>query len=123
VLLLALAYIALTVGLLALIAAGASQLGRVDRHERQALILRQMIDSGRAWALVHQNDEANPSAVTLDAQELIPAPASGAITVVSTRGTPDTRATVTVIAQLQLRAPERTLTKSATFEHSKRKSP
>ena len=113
VLLLALVYIALVVGLLALVSASAAQFARVERHERAAVILRQMIDSGHAWVLANTNDLPISGAVTLDVRQLLPAEASGALTVTRAPGSPNTSAALTIVAQLDLEA--RTLTRSATF--------
>lgn len=115
VLLLVLVYIVLALGLLTLITASASQLSRVHRHEGTALILRQMIDSGHAWALVHQNDNMDSGAVTLDAQQLLPAAASGTVTVITTRDPSNERPIFTLSAELS--TPDRTVTSSATFAH------
>jgi hypothetical protein len=76
-LVLAIFFIFLATSLATLIMAGSAQLIRTAGHEHEAILLRQMIDSGRAWALSHTPRPAAP--VALSGADLLPEGSSGEV--------------------------------------------
>lgn len=109
VLVLVLVYIVLAGSLMVLITASTGQLVRTSRHEHASILLRQLIDSGRAWAYARADVQAE-TPITLDAADILPGESSGNVTIVVKPGRPET---VLIEAQLQLRG--RRFTRSGTF--------
>lgn len=109
VLVLVLVYIVLAGSLMVLITASTGQLVRTSRHEHASILLRQLIDSGRAWAYARADVHAE-TPITLDAADVLPAESSGHVTIVVKPGKPET---MLIEAQLQLHG--RRFTRSGTF--------
>lgn len=109
VLVLVLVYIVLAGSLMVLITASTGQLVRTGRHEHSSILLRQLIDSGRAWAYARADVRAD-TPITLDAADILAAESSGQVTIVVKPGNPET---VVIEARLQLHG--RRFTRSGTF--------
>ena len=99
VLVLVLVYMALAGSLMVLTTASTGQLVRTSRHEHASILLRQLIDSGRAWACARADLRAE-TPITLDAADILPPESSGHVTIVIKPGKPET---VVIEVQLQLR--------------------
>jgi len=67
--------LALAGSLLVMISHSLTQQATTVRHERAELTLRQIIDSGRAWAGLHPEALTDTAGVSLDASSLAPADA------------------------------------------------
>ncbi len=85
-LLVVLVFIVLATTLVLLTAAGTAQFARSAGAERTSILLRQMIDSGIAWARTNRSlgsetasQSTAPRPVVLDAAGIIPAPGTGEI--------------------------------------------
>jgi hypothetical protein len=111
VLLLVIAYIAVAFGLLTLLGVSGMHLMRMARQEREAATVRQMLDSGLAWARSHRDNPPVEGVVTLDADRLTGPEARGSITV--TFAPDDKPSSVRVTAHLQHHG--RTRGRSVTF--------
>jgi hypothetical protein len=83
-LVLALFVIFLASALAALIMAGSSQLVRTTRHEHQSILIRQLLDSGKAWVRAHPGVLPN-TPITLSGGSILPDGVSGEIRI--TNGT------------------------------------
>jgi len=77
-LLLALFFIVVATSLAALIMANSSQLIRTTRHEHEAMVLRQLIDSGRDWVLTSDGPQLE-ALVTLSGAGIVPEGSSGEV--------------------------------------------
>ena len=109
VLVLVLVYIALAGSLMVLTTASTGQLVRTSRHEHASILLRQLIDSGRAWACA-RTDLPAETPIVLDAADILPPESSGNVNIVVKSGKPET---VVIEVQLQLRG--RRFAHSSTF--------
>ncbi|UCC29265.1 MAG: hypothetical protein JSU86_13810 [Phycisphaerales bacterium] len=109
VLVLVLVYIVLAGSLMVLTTTSTGQLVRTGRHEHASILLRQLIDSGRAWAYARADVHVE-TPITLDAAEILPAESSGHVTIVVKPGKPET-----VLIEAQLRLHGRPFTRSGTF--------
>ena len=85
-LLFVLVFIVLATTLVLLTAAGTAQFARSAGSERTSILLRQMIDSGIAWAQTKRSmgsetasEQAPPRTIILDAASLVPSPGTGEI--------------------------------------------
>ena len=85
-LLVVLVFIGLATTLVLLTAAGTAQFARSAGAERTSILLRQMIDSGIAWARTNgsmgskiANQATAPRPIVLDAAGIIPSPGTGEI--------------------------------------------
>ncbi len=85
-LLFVLVFIVLATTLVLLTAAGTAQFARSAGGERTAILLRQMIDSGIAWARTNRsmgsetvNQSKTSRSIVLDAAELVPSSGTGEI--------------------------------------------
>ncbi len=113
VLVLVLVCMTLAGALLVIISQSLAQQAKTVRHERQALILRQLIDSGHAWAYAHPDQWGSETGVSLDASAIAP-PDGGAtvpISVLLSLGSgPAGRETLVITARLTIhgRSVERT---------------
>ena len=101
VLLLVLAYITLTGGLLAVVGVSAAQLARLGMRERETIMVRQMLDSGLAWACAHRADSPREGEISLDAALILPPEAKGTVTLTTFRKQAGNTIAVTVTAILQ----------------------
>jgi len=85
-LILALAFIFVAIGLVAIVASTVEGFVRGDRYESDSMVARQLIDSGAAWARLHASDwptaEDQPRSVELDVSELLPKTLDGSLTLV-----------------------------------------
>ena len=88
VLLLLLVFIVLASSLLLLTTGGTAQFLRTSRQEHTSILLRQMIDSGRAWVDVHDRPQPGAAPIELDATDILPPDASGRVTIFSKPETP-----------------------------------
>lgn len=85
-LLVVLVFIVLATTLVLLTAAGTAQFARSAGAERTSILLRQMIDSGIAWARTNRgrrgetaSQSTPPRSIVLDAAGIIPSPGTGEI--------------------------------------------
>lgn len=84
-LLFVLVFIGLATTLVLLTAASTAQFALSAGSERTSLLLRQMIDSGIAWARTNRGtrsgttSEPRPGTIILDAAHLVPSPGTGEI--------------------------------------------
>lgn len=85
-LLLVLVFIVLATALVFLTAAGTAQFARSAGAERTSILLRQMIDSGIAWARTNrsagsetESQSTAPRPIVLDAAGIVPSPGTGEI--------------------------------------------
>ena len=99
VLLLVLVFIVLAGSLLVLMTGGTAQFVRTCRQEHTSLILRQLIDSGRAWADAHDLPRSQAVPIDLDATDILPPDASGRVRITAGADTPGT---VVIEAQFEL---------------------
>ena len=100
VLLLVLVFIVLAGSLLVLMTGGTAQFMRTCRQEHTSLILRQLIDSGRAWADAHDLPRPEAGPIELDAIDILPSEATGSVTIVAGPEKPEV---VIIEAQFELR--------------------
>ena len=94
-LLVVLVFIVLATTLVLLTAAGTAQFARSAGAERTSILLRQMIDSGIAWARTNRRLESEtarqsavPPNIVLDAAGIIPTPGTGEIRLTFLNGPP-----------------------------------
>ena len=94
-LLVVLVFIVLATTLVLLTAAGTAQFARSAGAERTSILLRQMIDSGIAWARTNRSigsetasQSPAPRPIVLDAAELVPSPGTGEIRLTFLNGPP-----------------------------------
>ncbi len=78
--------VVLAAALLTMVTASVGQLVKVGRHESHEMQLRQMIDSGVAWARAHRNqwphEAGHPGVVALAGASLLPSVREATITLV-----------------------------------------
>ncbi len=98
VLLLVLVYMVLAGSLMLTTAASTGQLVRTGRSEHVSVLLRQLIDSGYAWADAH-GALVLETPITLDAADILPPDGSGDVTIIVDRRTPGA---MLIKARLQL---------------------
>jgi hypothetical protein len=99
VLLLVIAYVAVAFGLLTLLEVSGTHLMRIAGQEREAATVRQILDSGLAWARSHRDNPPVEGVATLDAGRLLGPEARGTITVAFAPD--DTPSSVRITAHLQ----------------------
>ena len=109
-LILVLVFLVLASSLLVLTTAGAVQFSRTCRQEHTSILLRQLIDSGRAWVNVHDLSRPGDAAIELDASAVLPPDASGGVTIVANPGTPGT-----VVMEAHLELHGRSYARTAAF--------
>lgn len=108
-LVMALLFIVLATALSVLIMANTAQLVRTTRHEYEEIMLRQLIDSGRAWVNVH--GALNPNAsITLKGDAMIPENMIGDVTIRIDGKTPNL-----AIVTANLRFTEHTIYRTVRF--------
>jgi hypothetical protein len=85
-LIVAVAFVLVVAGLLAVVAGTVEHCARGDRYESDAMAVRQLIDSGAAWTRLHADDwpttDGVPRTVELDASDLLPGVLDGILTLV-----------------------------------------
>jgi len=101
VLVLVIVYLALAGGLLVVVGGSVAQLARLGQRERETIIVRQMLDSGFAWARAHRADLPQAGEMSLDASLLLPPEAKGTVTLTTSRKEAGSTIIVTVTAELQ----------------------
>lgn len=99
VMLLLLVFLVLASALLLLTTGGTAQFLRTSRREHRSIVLRQMIDSGRAWVEVHDRPQPGADPIELDASDIMPPDATGRVTIVAK---PETPAIVEIEVHLEL---------------------
>ena len=109
VLVLVLVYIVLAGSLMLLTTASVGQLIRTDRSAHHSILLRQLIDSGRAWADAH-GDLPTETPITLDPADILPEDASGTVTITLRPDPP-----VTVVIEVRLQLHRQAFTRTAVF--------
>ena len=77
-LVLAIFFIVVATSLATLIMASSAQLIRTTRFEHEAILVRQLTDSGRAWVRAHKGLQPN-APVTLSGNALLPEGSSGEV--------------------------------------------
>lgn len=108
-LIMALFFIVLATGLSVLIMANTAQLVRTTRNEHEAILLRQLSDSGQAWVRVHGAVNAN-APVRLNGSGIVPESITGEVEINS-----DTEAADVVIVTAHLRLPAREVSRITRF--------
>ncbi|MBI1826347.1 MAG: hypothetical protein HY287_15480 [Planctomycetes bacterium] len=108
-LVMALLFIVLATALSALIMANTAQLVRTTRQEHEEIVLRQLIDSGRAWFNVHGAMDPNAS-ITLEGNAIVPENMIGEVTIRVDGKTPNV-----VIVTAHLRIAEHIISRTARF--------
>lgn len=89
-LILVLAYLGLVGTFVVISSAGLMGFARISHEEKAAIALRQLIDSGKSWADMHQAMWPESGPISLDASSMLPENVSGAITLTRTKGTAET---------------------------------
>ncbi len=112
-----LVFFALVTGMTVMLTLHTGQLARADHLRTLDIELRQMIDSGAAYARAHRDDwPAGEAPVVLDAADLIGPQRSGSVTLQPTFGPSGPVEAVTIIARLELpRNKTRTMTTHLTI--------
>ena len=98
ILVLVLVYIVLAGSLMLLTTASVGQLIRTNRSAHHSILLRQLTDSGRAWADARENLPME-TPIALDPASMLPAEVSGTVTITLR---PDPLPTITIEAELQI---------------------
>jgi len=107
-LVLAIFFIFVATSLATLIMAASAQLVRTNRHEHEAILLRQLTDSGRDWAIAQSPRPTAP--VTLPGNSVLPEGFSGEVRVEFDRQTGDV-----LVVTATLKRPPRNLSQTNRF--------